>query len=66
MSDQMIELFVQGEGIADITLIRVPRDTTARDVVQKAMAEGGISAPQEEILLFVEDQDNEQSQCEAN
>jgi hypothetical protein len=59
MSDQMIELFVQGEEIADITLIRVAQDSTIREVIRKAKDECGISASEEEILLLVEDQDEE-------
>ena len=35
-----IELFLQGEGIPDITLVRVPRDGTARDIIQAARAHG--------------------------
>lgn len=59
MSNQMIELFVQGEEIADITLIRVAHDSTAREVVRKAKEECGITAVEEEILLLIEDQDKE-------
>ena len=39
-----IELFLQGEGIPDITLVRVPRDGTTRDIVEAARARG-LSAP---------------------
>jgi hypothetical protein len=59
MSDQMIELFVQGEEITDITLIRVAHDSTAREVVRKAKEECGITAVEEEILVLIEDQDEE-------
>lgn len=50
-----IELFLQGEGIPDITLVRVPRDGTARDIIQAARAHG-LSAPDgAEALVLVED-----------
>jgi hypothetical protein len=59
MSDQLIELFVQGEGIADITLIRVVHDCTVREVILKAKEECGMEAREEEILVLIEDQDEE-------
>ncbi|MCC6630138.1 MAG: hypothetical protein IT340_22385 [Chloroflexi bacterium] len=50
-----IELFLQGEGIRDIALMRVPRDGTARDIIEAARALG-LSAPSgAETLLLVED-----------
>ena len=59
MSDQMIELFVQGEEIAEITLIRVAHDSTVREVILKVKEECGVSAREEEILLLIEDQDED-------
>src|SRR5207244_2583711 len=59
MSDQLIELFVQGEGIADITLIRVAQDCTVREVILRPKEECGIEPREEELLLMIEDQDEE-------
>jgi hypothetical protein len=49
-----IELFLQGEGIADITLVRVPRDGTARDIIEAAKSHG-LATPDGEALVLVED-----------
>lgn len=49
-----IELFLQGEGITDITLVRVPRDGTARDIIDAAKAHG-LTSPNGEALVLVED-----------
>jgi len=50
-----IELFLQGEGIQDIALVRVPRDGTARDIIEAARAHG-LSAPDvAKALVLVED-----------
>ncbi len=59
MSDQMIELFVQGEEIDEVALIRVPHDATVREVILKTKAECGIEAREEEIIVLIEDQDEE-------
>ncbi len=59
MSNELIELFVQGEEISDITLIRVANDCTIREVVRKAKEICGISALEEEIIVLVEDQEEE-------
>jgi hypothetical protein len=59
MSEQIIELFVQGEGIGDVTLIRVPHDATVREVIVKTKAECGIEAREEEIIALIEDGDEE-------
>lgn len=59
MSEQTIELFVQGEGIGDVTLIRVPPDATIREVILKTKTECGIEAREEEIIALIEDQDKE-------
>lgn len=59
MSDQMIELFVQGEEIGEVALIRVPRDATVRQVIQKARTECGIEAGQGEVSFLIEDKDEE-------
>jgi len=50
-----IELFLQGEGITDIALVRVPRDGTARDIVEAARAHGLSTPDGAEALVLVED-----------
>ena len=59
MSENIIELFVQGEEIAEVALIRVPHDATVREVILKTKGECGIEAREEEIIVLVEDQDEE-------
>lgn len=59
MSEQMIELFVQGEGISEVTLIRVPHDATVREVIVKTKAEFGIEGHEEEIIALIEDGDEQ-------
>ncbi|MCL4239727.1 MAG: hypothetical protein KJ048_00090 [Dehalococcoidia bacterium] len=51
-----IELFLQGEGIADITLVLVPRDGTAQDIITAAKAHG-LTTPDGEALVSIEDAD---------
>jgi hypothetical protein len=52
-----IELFLQGEGIREITLVRIPRDGTVRDVIAVARTHG-LSAPAEEdVSVLLEDAD---------
>jgi len=55
-----IEIFLQGEGVPEIQLIRVPQDGTLRDVIKAAQA-AGIAIPQggEGGGIFVEDSDSE-------
>lgn len=52
-----IELFLQGEGITDITLVRVPRDGTARDIIEAARAHGLSTPDGAEALVLAEDAD---------
>lgn len=59
MSDQLIEIFVQGEGITEVALIRVPPDATVREVIVKTKADCGIEAREEEIIALIEDSDEE-------
>jgi hypothetical protein len=51
-----IELFLQGEGIRDITLIRVPRAGTVREILVAARAAG--LAVAEGVELWLEDEDS--------
>lgn len=50
-----IELFLQGEGIAEITLVRVPRAGTVREIIETAMAHGLAKPDGVEALVFLED-----------
>lgn len=50
-----IELFLQGEGIPDITLIRVPRGGTARDIIEAARAHGLAAPDGADALVLIED-----------
>lgn len=59
MSDQPIELFVQGEEIDEITLLRVARDCTVREVVKKVKEKCGVTAVEDEVLVLIEDHDEE-------
>ncbi len=50
-----IELFLQGEGLKDIVLVRVPRTGTVRDIIEAARV-NGLNVPAElEMLVSVED-----------
>jgi hypothetical protein len=54
-NNDQIELFLQGERIPEIALIRVPRDGTTQDIVKAARAQG-LGAPSgAEVLVQVED-----------
>jgi hypothetical protein len=48
-----IELFVEGEGLADVEAIRIPEGSAASEIVAAVATKGGF--PAEEALLFVED-----------
>jgi hypothetical protein len=50
---QKIEVFVEGEGLADVTSLEVPLGGTLRDIVVAAASRGGFSA--DDALLFLED-----------
>ena len=53
-----IELFIQGEGIPKITLVKMNPNDTVADLI-KIAREHGLSTPEEaEICVFVEDTDN--------
>jgi hypothetical protein len=49
----MIELLVEGEGFADVELIRLAPGSAAREIVVAVAAKGGFSP--DEAILFVED-----------
>lgn len=52
-----IELFLQGEGIPQIVLVRVPDQGTVHDIIQAAQPHGLPSGGAEAVLVFVEGQD---------
>jgi hypothetical protein len=53
------ELFVQGEGMRDIALVRVPEGGTVRDVVEAARAHGLRTEDGETLSVTVENDDTE-------
>jgi hypothetical protein len=48
-----IEVLVEGENLADVEVIRLPRGSLAREIVIAVATKGGF--PVEEAVLFVED-----------
>src|SRR5947209_5820088 len=52
-----IELFLQGEGIPQIVLIRVPEDGTVGHIVEAARAQGLRTAGADGPAVFLEDQE---------
>jgi hypothetical protein len=50
-----IEVMVEGEGLADVEIIRVPQGGTAREIVAAVALKSGF--PAEEAILLVEDSD---------
>ena len=47
MSENKIELFVQGEEVREVTLIRVPHDGIVRDIIKSVSEQCGIEAREE-------------------
>lgn len=54
---EKIELFIQGEGIPDIALVRVPGEGTVQDIVDAAQTHGLRVDGDENPLVMVEDAD---------
>lgn len=50
-----IEIIVEGEGLADVEIVRLPHGAAGRELLEIAAAKGGF--PSEEACLFVEDED---------
>src|SRR5713101_6648656 len=50
-----IELFLQGEGIEEIVLSRVPRGGTTRDIIEAARRHGLTAPDGAEVLVLLED-----------
>lgn len=60
LKDKDIELFLQGEGIPEIQLIRVLRHCTVRELIEKARAiPGPLSPGDAATTLLLEDSDEE-------
>jgi hypothetical protein len=58
--NQIIELFLQGEGIPDIRLIKVDSASTVKELIEQVKAESTIlQTSNEKIALFLEDSDKE-------
>jgi hypothetical protein len=58
--NQIIELFVQGEGIPDIRLIKVATASTVKGLIEQVRAESDVlKNSNEKIALFLEDSDKE-------
>ena len=50
-----IDIVVEGEGLADVTTVRLPRGATGTELIAAVAAKGGF--PAEEAFLFVEEED---------
>jgi hypothetical protein len=59
MSENKIELFIQGEGVREVTLVRVPHDGIVRDILKSVSEQCGIEAREENINVLIEDNDDE-------
>ena len=55
-----IEIFLQGEGIPEITLVRVPDDGIVRDILRSAETQGvRFAGDERSLVILVEDQETE-------
>ena len=52
-----IEVFLQGAGISQISIVKVPSDGHVRDLIEAAKGQGLKSADDEEIKVWIEDRD---------
>lgn len=53
-----IEIFLQGDGIKDITLVRVPRDSTVQSIIEAATAHGlPVQKGDSTLVVFKEDEE---------
>lgn len=50
-----IEIFIQGEGIEDITLVRVPGNSTVRDIVDAIQVQGAQIGTADGYAVMLED-----------
>lgn len=53
-----IEIFLQGEGIKDIVLLKVPQDGIVQDIVNVAKADGHIYGDEASYIVYLEDAEN--------
>ena len=57
-----IEIFMQGEGIPEIILLRVPGNGTVRDILKSAETQGiHFAGDESSLVILVEDQETELS-----
>jgi hypothetical protein len=57
---ETIEVFLQGEGIAEVQLVKVSLDLTVRELIEKARTIGTVSECEGAVpILLVEDSDEE-------
>jgi len=57
-----VEIFVQGEGIPEITLVRVPGNGIVRDILKSAETQGvRFAGDERSLVILVEDQEMELS-----
>lgn len=55
-----IEIFVQGEAIPEVILLRVPSNGTVRDILRSAETQGvRFASDERSLVILVEDQDEE-------
>jgi hypothetical protein len=54
-----LEIFLQGEGIPQITLVRVPGEGTVRDILKAALAHGLPVEKNDIPVILIEDEDEE-------
>jgi hypothetical protein len=59
MTENKIELFIQGEAVREVTLIRVPQDAIVRDIIKAVNEQCGIEAREDNINVVIEDNDDE-------
>ena len=58
---ETIEVFLQGEGIPEVQIVRIPEQSTVQELIEKAGAIAGSSHGDAVPVLFLEDGDGELS-----
>ena len=58
---ETIEVFLQGEDIREVQIIRIPEGSTVQELIEKAGAIAGPSQSDAVAVLFIEDADGELS-----
>lgn len=59
MSENKIELFIQGEEVREVMLIRVPHDGIVRDIIKSVNEQCAFKTREENINVLIEDADDE-------